>query len=295
VPKSADLNKRSNVIRLPNGGGLGHASINPTKQEVHYESFSRYRLLGGVSQIALKKNTIRTYESTLSNFRSRFADRDLVSVSPDDVLSFLTAITEGKKQLTKRTRYSHLKTFFNFIKNNMNENFQNPCDTPMLRKLFRAGGATPWNVLEKEVVDEIIFRTTKSRNRLMLELMARGGMRISEVLKLTPDDIEDRKLTLRDPKSGKEREVVYIPRKIADRLRRYIRDQGIGPDQSIFPITYTAARAAVKKAGTMVGIHLRPHDLRRHAATSHRDCEQGDFEACKSSNNATLSWQSQRR
>jgi len=29
------------------------------------------------------------------------------------------------------------------------------------------------------MVDEIIFRTTKPRNRLMLELMARGGMRIS--------------------------------------------------------------------------------------------------------------------
>ena len=28
---------------------------------------------------------------------------------------------------------------------------------------------------EKEVVDEIIFRTTNPRNRLMLELMARAG------------------------------------------------------------------------------------------------------------------------
>jgi hypothetical protein len=30
--------------------------------------------------------------------------------------------------------------------------------------------------IEKETVDEIIFRTSKPRNRLMLELMARGGM-----------------------------------------------------------------------------------------------------------------------
>jgi len=64
-------------------------------------------------------------------------------------------------------------------------------------------------------MDEIIFRTTKPRNRLILELMARGGMRIGEVLKLTPNDIEDRKLTLRAPKSGKERETVFIPQKIA--------------------------------------------------------------------------------
>ena len=35
----------------------------------------------------------------------------------------------------------------------------------------------------------------------------------------------------------------------------------------IFPITYAAARIVVKKAGDLVGIHLKPHDLRRHAAT----------------------------
>ena len=37
--------------------------------------------------------------------------------------------------------------------------------------------------------------------------------------------------------------------------------------QMIFPICYGAARAMVGKAGKLVGIRLRPHDLRRHAAT----------------------------
>ena len=117
------------------------------------------------------------------------------------------------------------------------------------------------------MIDEIIFRTTKPRNRLILELMSRGGMRISEVLNLTPMDVNERKLLLREPKSGREQEVVYIPQKIADRLKDYIRDKDIKPDQRIFSITYGGARAMVKKAGDLVGIHLRPHDLRRHAAT----------------------------
>jgi integrase/recombinase XerD len=42
------------------------------------------------------------------------------------------------------------------------------------------------------VVDEIIFRTGSLRDRLMLEVMARGGLRVGEVLKITPGDIEDR-------------------------------------------------------------------------------------------------------
>ncbi len=124
-----------------------------------------------------------------------------------------------------------------------------------------------WEIIEKDVIDEIIFTTPKLRNRLMLELMARGGMRVGEVLKLRPRDVNSRKLTLRDPKSGKEREHVFIPQKVADRLKEYISEKRIQPNQKIFPICYEAARTMVKKAGDKVGIRLRPHDLRRHAAT----------------------------
>jgi integrase len=173
----------------------------------------------------------------------------------------------GRKQQTKSTRYSHLLAFFNFIKNNFDINLSNPCDKPMLRKLFRTKGKTDWNIIEKEIVDELIFRTRKSRNRLMLELMARGGMRIGEVLKLTANDVHDRKLILREPKSGKEQEFIFIPQKVTDRLKNYIRDRGIQPSERNFPLCYEAARMMVKKAGDLVSVHLRPHDLRRHAAT----------------------------
>jgi hypothetical protein len=43
---------------------------------------------------------------------------------------------------------------------------------------------TPWQIHDKETIDEIIFRTAKPRNRLTLELMARGGLRAGEVLNL---------------------------------------------------------------------------------------------------------------
>jgi site-specific recombinase XerD len=38
----------------------------------------------------------------------------------------------------------------------------------------------------------------------MLELMARGGMRVGEVLKLAAVDVDDQKLTIRYPKSGEK-------------------------------------------------------------------------------------------
>jgi integrase/recombinase XerD len=176
-------------------------------------------------------------------------------------------VSDGTKQSTKKLRFTLLSAFLNYIKNSVDPDFQNPCDNPALKKLFRAGKLIQFKIFEKDVVDEIIFKTSNLRNRLMLELMARTCMRVGEVLKLTPQDVEDRKVIIRDPKSGKEAEVAFLPQKVADRLQKYVNQKGIKPDERIFPITYAAARIVVKKAGNLVGIHLRPHDLRRHAAT----------------------------
>ena len=214
-----------------------------------------------------KENSIRAYRLILTQLCEEFGAENLEDITTERALSFLNRITEGRKRQTRKTRYSHLLAFFNFIKNNIDPDFRNPCDTPMLKKLFRARPSYHWNIIEKETVDEIIFRTSNQRNRLILELMARGGMRISEVLKLTPSDINERRLTLRDPKSGREQEFIFIPQRLADRLKDYVRENGIQPHQRIFPICYEAAREMVAKAGSVVGIHLRPHDLRRHAAT----------------------------
>ena len=76
-----------------------------------------------------KENSMRAYKLVLSKLYMDFGDENLEQVTTEKVLSFLTRITEGRKQQTKRSRYSHLLAFFNFVKNNLNPEFQNPCDT----------------------------------------------------------------------------------------------------------------------------------------------------------------------
>ena len=56
--------------------------------------------------------------------------------------------------------------------------------------------------IQKKYMDEIIIKTFDPRNRIMLELMARSAMRIGEVLKIRPIDVQDHKITLPEPKSG---------------------------------------------------------------------------------------------
>jgi hypothetical protein len=66
-----------------------------------------------------------------------FGDRQVESITTDEVIPFLTGISTAAKPATKRHRYSCLKAFFNFLKNSVNPGIQNPCDTAMLRKTFR--------------------------------------------------------------------------------------------------------------------------------------------------------------
>jgi len=126
-----------------------------------------------------KKNTIKAYEMILTKFCRQFGDRNLYDITTDDAMIFLNQITEGRKKMTRKIRYTRLKAFFNFVKNNLDQNFRNPCETPMMKKMFRAKSQTRWDIVEKETMDEIIFRTTNVRDRLIMELMARGGNKYS--------------------------------------------------------------------------------------------------------------------
>ena len=94
-----------------------------------------------------KHNTIRAYEFTVLKFNQNFANLNLTEVSTDDILDFMTQITAGRKPQTKRIRFSHLTAFFNFMKNNFDCDFKNPCDSPMLRKLFRPKTIVHWDII----------------------------------------------------------------------------------------------------------------------------------------------------
>ena len=106
-----------------------------------------------------KKNTLRNYEFILSNFQNHFGDIELSYITSEGILAFMSKVSEGTKQNTKKLRFTLLAAFFNFIKNSVDPEFQNPWANPSLRKLFKAGKQTQLKILEKDVVDEIIFRT----------------------------------------------------------------------------------------------------------------------------------------
>ena len=57
----------------------------------------------------LKPNTATSYRYVIDNFEDLFGERDLASISSEEIFQFFEIITENNSKSTKRHRYSQLK------------------------------------------------------------------------------------------------------------------------------------------------------------------------------------------
>jgi len=214
-----------------------------------------------------KPRTIESYRLLLERFEVIFAQKDLETIAPDEIFHFLETLTGNMAKSTRRLRYAQLKAFYNFIIDRCSLNMRNPCSTSLLSKSFKAPKQQPHKILDRETVDEMIYNTKRQRDRLILELQARCGLRIGELLKIKGSDVADRTITLREPKSGKETERAYMPENVSRKLAEYVKEKAINGEDRIFPICYSTARSLIKRLGTKLNVRVAPHDLRRYSAT----------------------------
>jgi integrase len=215
----------------------------------------------------LKQSTNTGYALFYKHLEAHFRDNSVESITSDQIGQFLESFTLGVGKATRHLRYAQAKAFFNFIINECGLDIKNPCAQSILAKQYKNPKPAARKILDKELVDELIYSTTSMRERLILELQARCGLRIGEVLKLKASDVMDRKLLIREPKSGKESETAFMPEQIAKRLGEYIAENNINQDDRLFPICYSTARSMIKRLGDKFHMKVSPHDFRRHSAT----------------------------
>ncbi|WP_394698580.1 phage integrase N-terminal SAM-like domain-containing protein [uncultured Desulfobacter sp.] len=100
---------------------------------------------------------MRNYCFFLTRFKAEYGNIEVSEITSEHVMVFLTKVTDAQKQSTKKLKFSMLRSFFNFIKDSFDSTFSNPCDTPILRKTFKTAKGRAWTILDRDVVDEIIF------------------------------------------------------------------------------------------------------------------------------------------
>jgi len=110
-------------------------------------------------KINSRPNTLANYEFLLGKFESRYRGRDIASISTEEIIAFLAGITEGRKQNTKRSRYTTTSAFFNLIRNTSLSEMKNPCLSPAVKNLFQKPKNSHWTAFDKDTIDEAIFRT----------------------------------------------------------------------------------------------------------------------------------------
>ena len=139
----------------------------------------------------LKQSTNAGYSLFYKQLEAYFKGKSVESITSDQIGQFLNSFTVGVAKATRHLRYAQAKTFFNFIINECGLDINNPCAQSILAKQHKNPKPAVRKILDKELVDELIYSTTSTRERLILELQARCGLRIGEVLKLKASDVMD--------------------------------------------------------------------------------------------------------
>ncbi len=92
-----------------------------------------------VSQGQFEKNTLKNYELLFTHFSDEFGDRELESITPDEILSFLTRLTEG----TYRNHLRRKPTKFGRIRKDATVNREMSCLHHLFSKAFE------WEMVEQ--------------------------------------------------------------------------------------------------------------------------------------------------
>ena len=118
--------------------------------------------------------------------------------------------------------------------------------------------------LNDDEVKNLLDGCKGRRDRLLIELMLLTGTRVSEVLGITPEDIDFRNRTIRIHGKGSRDRVVYPPRNILHDIGDFIADLGVERQSRIFTLTRQRVFAIIKDISGR-----SPHKLRHTFAVNY--------------------------
>jgi integrase/recombinase XerD len=245
--------------------------------------FDRY-LQHLIVEKGLSRNTIEAYARDLRGF-SIFLEKnggsDPLTVSPEKIIMYFKSLREEKLSPRSLGRsISALKGFFKFLlqegvlEENPLRHLRTPRVTPRLPE-----------ILTRDDFEQIIRRVKAEkpsglRDRAMLELLYATGLRVSELVHLSLQDIDLNVGYLRTRGKGSKERIVPIGRTAIRVLKDYLRGRGHSSTprpqgRALFPgrggreITRQAFWKILRRHAAAAGIRkkITPHTLRHSFAT----------------------------
>ena len=238
----------------------------PPPPTPHEELLSRYCQL-----IALKRyspNTLKNYRVAFNLFLTHHAPRLPLELSKQDVLDYLAGrVAAGISETYQNLLVNAIKFYYEQVEGQPRQYYALPRPKRPLQNP---------KVLAKEEVKALLAGTDNLKHRAMLMLAYGLGLRLGEVLALTPQDIDSKRMALyvRGGKGKKDRDLP-LPESLLHLLREQFRQfrpvtflfEGQQPGE---PYSARSLQQVVQQAAARAGIG-RPITLHmlRHSYATH--------------------------
>ena len=212
------------------------------------------------------KKAPRGYRYPLDLFKQYFQGRNIAEITAEEVERFMYAYWGDKSPTTIRVRYKQLDGLFKYAILVLQRKGSPVFSNPMMFITTPEPDLDTPDWYPPETIRGIIASATQWNHWIILSALATTGMRVGELIKLTPADIDYDVVKIREPKSGRKEEHIVLPGLVASELQEFIKDHRIPDDGRIFP-RYTTIHKIVARAGRQNGVDFSPHKFRKWVAT----------------------------
>lgn len=223
--------------------------------EIKIFYFKKYLRENGCSE-----NTIRSYSSTAYSFLAKYD-----TVTSDNLINYRNYLLNSGKSSTVNQRINAINQYIKYENNGI----ANAHLIKVRRSIYID------NVISNEeyqLFKEQLLKEKKYKLYFLIRFMASTGMRISEVLQLTTDDIRIGHCNIRS-KGNKERRV-YIPSALSYEAMMWMTEYHVNSGYVFINrfgerMSSSGARYLIKHYGMKYGIpesHLHPHAFRHRFA-----------------------------
>jgi len=233
-----------------------------------------------IRHLEVEKNssphTIRAYRKDIEKFFDQSSDSPNWGVN--EIRAFIAGeIRKGLKKSTTLRRLSAVRSFLRFLVQEGVMDF-NPAKLVNSPKL-------PKTLPRFLTVDEVFSLVEKpsdsnfiaTRDRAVLELLYSSGLRVSELVGLSPDDIDLREGLVKVKGKGKKERIVPVGSKALSAIKSYMLERSLvkGKENALFlnrsggRLSDRQIRRIIIKYSRLLGLtgKITPHTLRHTFAT----------------------------
>lgn len=204
--------------------------------------------------------TLRQYKQRLRAFHAWLENRPL---SPTAAKEFLAELRDrGYSQRTIQLYYIPIKAFLEYLGLPLKVKFRRPHRLPTYHSAQDV----------ERLLAAVDNRTDnwskhKTRDRLIILMLAFTGLRRAELAALRPCDIANGFIYVRSGKGDKDRVIPLAP-DLHVPLASFIDQQNTTPTSSIFSVTPKTIHHVISTYAAAAGISISPHGLRHYFATA---------------------------